>query len=891
MAEDLEIPDIPYEKYVLPNGLTLIVHEDHKAPIVAVNLWYHVGSKNERPGKTGFAHLFEHLMFNGSEHWNDDYIKVLEHAGATDLNGTTSNDRTNYFQNVPLSALDTVLWMESDRMGHLLGGIDQARLDEQRGVVQNEKRQGENQPYGEAYNYIQENTYPKGHPYSWTVIGSMEDLNAASLEDVRDWFRTYYGAANAVLVVAGDVKPAEIRRKVEHYFGDIAPGPPVARYEAWIAKRTGAHRQRLQDRVPQPRLFKAWNTPETGSADDPLLDLLGGVLSSGKTSRLYKRLVYDEQIATEVSAFQWSREIGSLFIIDATAKPGGDLARVEAAVDEELARILREGPTPEEVQRVRTQDLASFVRGVERIGGFGGKSDVLAQSEVFLGSPDAYKERYRRVRAATAGDLHEAARRWLSDGIYVLEIHPFPSLIAATSGADRSKVPEAGSPPPGRLPTSERATLSNGLKLIVAERHAVPVVKVDLVVDAGYAADRWARPGTAKLAGDMLDEGTSSRSALEISEALAGLGAELGVGSTIDATTVSLSALSARLDASLELLADVVRNPSFPPADFDRLRALQLATIQQEAVEPDAMALRVMPRLIYGDAHPYGAPLTGSGTEASVMSLGREDVVLFHSAWFKPGSATVVVVGDTTRKEIQPKLERLFASWTPGEAPRKDVGPAPRRSGPAVYLLDRPGAQQSVILIGQAAPPRQNPQEIAIEAMNRVLGGMFTSRINMNLREDKHWCYGARSLFVGARGERPFLVSAPVQTDKTKESLLELRNELTDIRSDKPISAEELEAVKKAMTLRLSGRWETAAAVSASLCEIVSLGLDDRFFDTYAEAVASLGLRDVNEAAKLIQPERLVWVVVGDRAKIEAGVRELSLGPVQGLDADGNVLS
>ena len=397
-AQSIAPPDIPYQKFVLPNGLTLVVHEDHKAPIVAVNVWYHVGSKNEKPGKTGFAHLFEHLMFNGSEHYNDDYFKVLERLGATDLNGTTSNDRTNYFQNVPVSALDTVLWMESDRMGHLVGVIDKPRLDEQRGVVQNEKRQGENQPYGQVFNLIQENTYPKGHPYSWTVIGSMEDLNAAALDDVKDWFKTYYGAANATLVVAGDVKAEEIRKKVELYFGNIPSGPPIAKHDAWLAKRTGVHRQQLQDRVPQARTYKVWNTPQLGTEDDALLDLLASVLASGKTSRLYKRLVYDDQVATDVSAFQWSREIGGLFVVNATAKPGGDLGQVERAIDEEVTRLIAEGPSAAEVERARVQDIAGFVRGVERIGGFGGKSDVLAQSQVFLGSPDAYKKRYAQVK-------------------------------------------------------------------------------------------------------------------------------------------------------------------------------------------------------------------------------------------------------------------------------------------------------------------------------------------------------------------------------------------------------------------------------------------------------------------------------------------------------------
>src|SRR5216683_1610143 len=428
--------DIPYQKFVLDNGLTVIVHEDHKAPIVAVNLWYHVGSKNERPGKTGFAHLFEHLMFGGSEHAPGRYIDAMERIGATDLNGTTNSDRTNYFENVPPSALDLTLWMESDRMGHLLGALDQKTLDLQRGVVQNEKRQGENQPYGVTRQLITQNTYPAGHPYSWTTIGEMADLDAASMKDVQEWFKTYYGPSNVILVLAGDIDAKTAKEKAEKYFGNIPAGPPVAYQEAWIAKMTGTHRQKVQDRVPQARIYKIWNIPEYGNADADYLDLVSDVLSTGKTSRFYKRLVYDDQIATNANAFVALSEIGGQFRVQATARPGQDLAQVEKELDEELARFLKEGPTAEELQRVKTEYAANFIRGIERIGGFGGKSDRLAQSQVFRGKPDAYKESLKRVQDATAEDLKAAANRWLADGVYALEVHPFPQFKTASTAAD-----------------------------------------------------------------------------------------------------------------------------------------------------------------------------------------------------------------------------------------------------------------------------------------------------------------------------------------------------------------------------------------------------------------------------------------------------------------------
>jgi zinc protease len=880
---------IPYQSWVLPNGLTLLVHEDHKAPIAAVNIWYHVGSKNERPGRTGFAHLFEHLMFNGTEHYDKDYFYALQQAGATDLNGTTNEDRTDYFQNVPVNALDQVLWLESDRMGHLLGAVTQARLDEQRGVVQNEKREGENEPYGQVWEFLNPRLYPANHPYSWSVIGSMEDLDAAKLDDVKEWFRTYYGPANAVLVVAGDVKPAEVKAKVERYFGDIPSGPPVTRQEAWIAKRTGSQRGWMQDRVPQARIYKVWNVPQWDSPESDYLGLLAQVLTTGKSSRLYKRLVYDEQSATAVTAYTDLREIGGLFVIQATVKPGGDVAPVEKAIDEELSRLLATGPTVAELQRAKTLARAGFIRGVERIGGFGGKSDVLAQGAIFADDPDFYQGRLRRIAAATPAQVRATGGRWLSDGVYTLEVVPFPDYQTAAAGADRSKLPELGAPVEVKFPAIERATLSNGLKVVLARRTAIPQVQFDLLLDAGYAADQTGVPGTASLAMAMLDEGTRTRSALRISDELAGLGAGLGAGSSLDVSAVSLEALREHLDASLALYADVILNPAFPQADFDRLKRQRIAQIRREKSEPVGMALRVLPRLLYGEGHAYANPWTGSGTEASTERITRDDLVRFHRTWFKPDHATMIVVGATTMEEIRPKLERLFAGWRPGDVPRKNIAAVQAPARPVVYLMDRPGAIQSLILAGNLAPPKANPNEPSLETMNTVLGGEFTSRINMNLREDKHWSYGSYTFFRDAKGQRPFVVYAPVQTDKTAEALTEVGKELRGIVSDRPATAEELQRAVASLTLTLPGAWETMDAVSGTLGDIVTFGLDDRYYDTYAERIRAQTVDSVTAAARAaIAPDRLVWVVVGDRAKIESSIRALNLGELRLIDADGN---
>ena len=881
--------DIPFEKFVLSNGLTVIVHEDHKAPIVAVNVWYHVGSKNEKPGKTGFAHLYEHLMFNGSEHYNTDIFQAFERLGATDTNGTTNNDRTNYFTNVPTSGLDQILWLESDRMGFMLGVIDKARLDEQRGVVQNEKRQGENQPYGITEELITKNIWPASHPYSWTVIGSMEDLNAASIDDVKEWFKTYYGAANATIVIAGDIDMKTAKEKVEKYFGAIASGPPVVHQKAWIAKRSGSQRQVAFDRVPAARLYKVWNVPESGAEENEYLDLAAGVLGAGRTSRLYKRLVFQDQIATDVQVANETSEIAGMFTITATARNGVSLEKVEKAVDEELARFLKEGPTADELQISKTRSLGTFLRGAERIGGFGGKSDVLAIGQVYAGDPAFYKKQLTLTQAATSQQVRTTAVKWLSDGVFNLEVQPFPEYSSSTKDADRSKLPEPSATPAFKMPKMERTKLSNGIQVVLAERHALPLVNVKLMVDAGYSADQFGVAGTSNLAVKMMIDGTSKRTALQISEESARLGAVLGTNSNLDFSAVNVSALRSNLDATLELFSDVVLNPAYPAADVERQKGQQIAAVQRERMSPMGAALRVMPVKIYGAGHAYGQPLSGSGAEESIGKINPQMLAKFHATWFKPNNATILIVGDTTLAEIAPKLEKLFAGWKGGEVPRKNLAEVKHREKPIVYLIDQPGAQQTNVLAGQIAPPRSHPADLSMFAFDQVLGGSFTSRINMNLREDKHWSYGSQTFYPYTRGQRPFMVIAPVQTDKTKETIVEIQKELREVAKAKPVTGEELSKIQQSEVRSQAGSRETSNGLLQAMETIARFKLPEDYFDTYAPRLEALTLKDMTAAAEtLLRPEQLTWVIVGDLSKIEAGVRSLNLGEIQKVDGDGN---
>ncbi len=881
--------NIPYKKIVLDNGLRLIVHEDHKAPIAAVNVWYHVGSKNEKTGKSGFAHLFEHLMFNGSEHYNYDYFKALESIGATDLNGTTNSDRTNYFQNIPVAALDQVLWLESDRMGHLLNVIDQARLDEQRGVVQNEKRQGENNPYGREWEMATKASYPAGHPYSWTVIGSMDDLNAASLEDVKDWFRTYYGAANAVIVVAGDVNTEDVVARVKKYFGNIAAGPSLTKPEINIAKRTQDTRQSYQDLVTEARISLYWNTPQWGSKEAVLLDLAGMILSSGKSSRLYKKLVYEDQTATIVNAYNYAQELSGQFSASARVKPGNDPVKIEATLNAIIDEFILKGPTQAELDRVKAQYYANIIKGLERIGGFGGKSDVLAEYEVYGGNPDAYKEDLKIIAEATVADVHKVIKDWLSSGKHTIVCTPFPTYQVTGTEADRSKVPALTTQPASAFPDLQTSTLKNGLKVVLAQRKNTPNVSMNLVLDAGYAADQFAKPGTASLALNLLDEGTKNLSALQISDNLQTLGGSISSYSDLDASYVYMSTLKLTLEPSLDLYADVLLNPAFADNEFKRLKDLQLNTIKREGTQPFQMAMRALPRYLYGTGHAYSNPLTGSGYVETVNSITREDILKFYDTWFKPNNGTLVVVGDVEMKDLVNGLEKRFSQWKRGEVPKKNLAAASKAKANTLYVIDKPESQQSVIMVGYLVDPYGKVPEIARESMMSAFGGDFTSRLNMNLREDKHWSYGAGSFVWDAKGQRPLLAYAPVQTDKTKESVQEIIKEFKAFVGDKPMTQEEFDRTKNNTVLQLPGRWETNGAVSGSIEEIVKYGLPDDYFKTYDKNVRSLTLDDVRKVSKqVIDPGRLTWFVVGDKEKIMNGLKEVGFSEIVAIDPDGN---
>ncbi|MBS0456732.1 MAG: insulinase family protein [Proteobacteria bacterium] len=913
--------DIAYTQFTLPNGLRVIVHEDHKAPIVAVNLWYHVGSKDELPGKTGFAHLYEHLMFQGSENHHGEFFDPFEKSGATNQNGTTNSDRTNFFENVPTTALDMALWMESDRMGHLLGGIDQAALDEQRGVVENEKRQGENQPYGMVDEVMSAAMYPVAHPYHHTTIGSKVDLDAASLTDVKAWFRNWYGPNNCVLVLAGDIDAATAKAKVMRYFGDIPASPTLPVQAAWPAPLDKPDRAVLQDRVAQPRIYRAWNVPAFGSVDSQRLQLLAQVFGGSQSSRLDTRLVHHDKLADHVSAAVNESELGSQFVVTADVKQGVDPAKVEAIIDEELQRLLRDGPSAAETARAQTVYEAAFIRGIERIGGFGGKADVLAECAVFTGDPGCFRKNQQELASATPAQVAAAGRQWLGKNDYVLVVQPLPpgqarpergndstaALPFATSkrpaptvdpkftttksDVDRSKgVPMPTSFPALAFPALQHARLDNGLQVVLAERHEIPVVQMSMQFRGGFAADAGGKLGTSSFTMGMLTQGAGKYDALALGDAQEDAGARIGAGASLDTAAVGLNALKGKLDPSLALYADVILHPTFDAQEIERVRKTWLAGIAQEKTQPVSLALRVLPPLMYQAGHPYAIPFSGRGTEDSIRSLTRADLVAFDQKWLRPDNATLVVVGDTTLAELLPKLQKTFGAWQAPAAPLPSVqvGASKLPSQPRVFLIDQPGALQATLMVGQPTRSARGDDIWQFDLANDVIGGQFSARLNMNLREDKHWAYGAYSFAASALGPEPWLAYSPVQIDQTGPALAQMHQEIDAfVTGKKPATAAELAQAKANETRSLPGSFETGAAVLGQIAAIVNYGRGDDYPQRIPHLIDAVTLEQVGKAAAMIQPQALTWVVVGDLKKIEAPVRALNIGQVSIIDADG----
>ncbi len=911
-----EIPVLKIEKYELQNGLTVILHEDHKTPVAAVNLWYRVGSKDERAGRTGFAHLFEHMMFQGSQHHNQDYFAPLERLGA-DVNGSTAEDETIYYETVPSHALERALWLEADRMGFLLEAMTQERLDNQRDVVKNERRETvDNVPYGLAEEKLLEALYPPDHPYHHSVIGSMADLSAAGIDDVRAFFQKHYAPNRAILCVAGDFDPATVKGWIEKYFGPIPRGKELEPSRPRPVTLEGPRRVELFDRISLPRAQLVWPTVAIGDADEPALDVLAAILGGlPKENRLYKALQYERQLASQVAAEHPTRLLAGTFEIDLYARPTAANPRTQldelvALADAEIARITRDGPTEAELGRARNQRESAIVMELQSVAY---KASVLNQYLALEGDPLGFRRELERIFAVTAADVKRVAARYLGKTRVRVDVLPGPHperapdpivkpvgpaprpapRVAIKDSFDRGVAPRLGSRPRFTPPRFARRRLSNGLELRVVERKDLPIVTFDLVAKAGESSTPAGKEGMASLAAAMLEEGTATHDSLAFAGALADLGASFAAVSDTESTTIGLTTLTRHVDRAMDLFAAAILAPGFPVKELDRLKLQRLARLKARRDDPERLAATIFPRLIYGPKHPYGRP--DLGTPASIEAITRDDVAGFFRAVVTPENATLVVVGDVSVDDITARLEKRFGNWRGGAALRAPQGepPAPETREPAIFLVDKPGAAQSVITIGRVAAARRSPDFHALGLLNSVLGGQFISRLNMNLREEKGYSYGIQSIFSFLRSPGPFEAGGGVQSAVTRESILEIMKELGEIAGPRPVEKSELEYARERLVQGFPSRFETTFGVAGQIAVLVEDELPDDEFETYVSKIEAVTQDDVNRVAKsYLAPESMTILVIGDRAAIEKPLAELPFGRVvKRLDLDGNPIA
>ncbi len=890
---------IPYERFQLDNGLTVIVHEDRKAPIVGVAVWYNVGSKDEPKGQTGFAHLFEHLMFNGSENAPADYFQYLAEMGATDYNGTTNFDRTNYFQTVPRPALERALWLESDRMGYLLGAVTQEKLDNQRGVVQNEKRQGDNQPGGLVFYEILKTLFPEGHPYHHSVIGSMADLDAASMEDVRNWFRDKYGPNNATLVMAGDVSPAEAKALAEKYFGPIARGPVNTPAAADVPTLTENVRTVMKDQVAAARVTRYWPVPGITSEDLTALSVGAGVLGGLASSRLDEVLVRDEQLAVGVSANSSNFQRVGFLSVSATVKPGVELATLEARLDQLVEQFITEGPTEDEVRRAATSQLARTIRGLEQVGGFGGKAVTLANGEVLAGDADFYATQFERLAKVTPAEVKDAMARWMNRPSFTLVLEPgerdaeYQEAASVDAGDDNASerdraaetmtvTLERPKPPIDTVaeldfPEVERATLANGMKVTYAQRTAVPATYVTMSFDAGSAADPAGKRGLGELAMALFTEGTANLSSQELAEASERLGVSISAGGSDDRSSFTLAALTANLAPSLDLMRQIMREPAFSPSDLERVRTQTVTGIRQAMKSPQGIAGRTLTPELFGADSPYG----GISTIDSVTAITRDDLIAFKDSWIRPDNGEVFVISDRPLAEIVTALNEAFGNWTAADAPRgeKQFAATDPAEGNRIILVNRPNSPQSFIYGAQlTALDAGDPEFVAFNSANNSLGGNFLARLNMNLRETKGWSYGVRGGTQALENAVIYAISGGVQADRTGDSLAEMLRETKEFLTENGVTTEELERSIASEVGALPGRYETSPAVLGAMQGNALFGRPD----DYQEALATLYRAQTAEsldavARKVLDADKFVWVVVGDAAKVRMQLEPLGL--------------
>ncbi|MGV3504644.1 MAG: M16 family metallopeptidase [Adhaeribacter sp.] len=905
---------IPYSKYVLPNGLTVVVHEDHSDPIVHVDVTYHVGSAREEVGKSGFAHFFEHMMFQGSDNVGDEaHFKIVSQAGGT-LNGTTNRDRTNYFETLPSNQLETALWLEADRMGFLLDAVTQKKFEIQRATVKNERGQNyDNRPYGLVYEKNSAALYPYGHPYSWTTIGYLEDLNRGSLQDLKNFFLRWYGPNNATLTVGGDVNPSQVVALANKYFGTIPRGPEVKKMKLPAPVLTQDRYISYEDNVRFPLLQMTFPTVPNYHPDEAPLDVLAEIIGSGKNSILYKNLVKTKK-SVQANASHPASELAGEFTIQVLPYPGLSLAEMEQQVRAAFTEFEKTGVTDDALARFKATFEADLIN---RLSSVSGKTSQLASYQTFTGTPNYLPRQLKTYQSVTKADVMRVYNQYIKNKkAVILSVVPKgqPQAVAkadnfqvdpsgykapadqyaglkyvkAKDNFDRSKRPAAGKNPVVQVPPFWTDKFANGIKVIGTKNDEIPTVSLLFSLKGGHRLESKdpSKAGIASLTAAMLNEASEKYTAEEISSKLDKLGASISFASSADQMSVSVQSLTKNLDATLALLEERLLHPRFDPADFDRLKKQALESIANQSTQPTVVANNVFNKLLYGENHIMAVPVIGTAT--SVGSITLEDVKKFYADNFSPSVTNLVVVGDTEQNKIMPKLSFLN-KWAarPVELPA-DV-PATAVDKTKIFLVDKEKAAQSEIRIGYLALPYDATGDYyKSQIMNYILGGAFNSRINLNLREDKGYTYGAGSSFNGTESAGPYTAYAGVRSNVSDSSVVEFLKEIRRYR-DEGITDEELSFVKSAMGQSDARKYETSFQKANFLNNILRYNLDANYVQKQNEILQQITREEVQALAKKYLPyEKMNILLVGDKAAIKPGLEKLGFEVVE-LDAQGNV--
>jgi zinc protease len=869
---------LPFTQFTLDNGLTVLVREDHKLPIVSVEVIYEVGSRDDPPGKSGMAHLFEHLLFYGSQHNPHNFLVTMQRLGGPNVNGGTGPDLTSVYETVPVSRLDAVLWLESDRMGYLLPALTQKTLNEQIEAIRNEIRMGRDEPGGDVRFHISAGVFPPDHPYHNEPVGDPQQLGNITLDDVRDFFRTYYSPSNAAVVIAGDITPPEAFEKVKRYFGGLPSGPRPGRVTAWIPEFDQDKRERIFDATP-PKLYLAWPMPKFGSIDDVHLRLAGSILMDGDSSRVRRRLSAAGLDSSDLSWFAGANAMAGIFQIITGAASPTEFRTIERLIRDEVAALASKGPTREELERAQRSRILTLRRLAQRTADGNGQADLLAHTWG-LGDRNAglLDANMQQMLAATPADVSAATQRWLNRAAYILDLEPTLQYRPASADVDRSRMPEATAFKPAAFPETHVTQLPNGLRMRHARWQGGPVVVASLIVRGGAGVDPNDKAGLARLTASLLTAGAGSMSEEELANALARLDASLEATTDSDAITLTLIAPKEQVKEALAILGTIVATPTFPETVVEREKKTQIQELQTVRDTPRLLSRAVARRLLHGAGSPYAAEQDGLGTVSGVSRITRADVSDFHRTWFNAANSEIVIVGDVGEAQAAAGVTGALGAWRSAGSKAAVVAVPARVAAPGVYLIDRPGMEQADLTAATLIDAPSSPANATHAVMTSIVGDSASGRINLDLREQKQWAFWASGFVEGGRAGQALLIRTQVQSQRTADAIAAIKGQLEGVKGSQPISPDELQLAKDALTLSLPLEWETDEGIANAIATSVRRGLPDEAIAKHVTAVRAVTKEQVEQAARrILRPDAMVWLVIGDRSNLESQLEKAGI--------------